>query len=123
MLNIEMFADDYRQAFVGVPAFKNDQMYRLMPGDIEASYLWHKINNTHTGLPACGAGDPMPRLTDEGLPANERTAIREWIEMGCPGPDGTLAEVPPPLPGYMECPVVTDGGASDSGPRPTDSGM
>lgn len=110
-LNVEIFADDYRMAFVGVPGNKNDQMYLIMPGDPEASYLWHKINATHTTPPACGQGDPMPRLAEEGLPQNERDAIRMWIEMGAPGPDGTPAEVPAALPGYTVCPPpMTDGG-------------
>lgn len=113
-LNIEIFADDYREALVGVPGRFNDQMYLLMPGDPDASYMWHKINATHTTAPACGLGDAMPRLADEGLPQNERDAIRMWIEMGAPGPDGTLAEVPPPLPGYTTCPE-RDGGMPDAG--------
>lgn len=104
-LNFQMFADDYRMAVVGVPAFESEQVYRIMPGDPEASYLWHKLNATHEGLPMCGSGDQMPRLADDGLPQNELDAIREWITMGAPGPDGTPAEVPPPLPGYPEgCP-------------------
>lgn len=104
LLNIELFSDDYRGAFVGVPGDKNDQMYLLMPGDPDASYIWHKINGTHREVPACGQGDPMPRLAEEGLPQNERDAIREWIVMGAPGPDGTPAEVPAALPGYTVCP-------------------
>ncbi|MFW6052106.1 MAG: hypothetical protein ACODAU_13090 [Myxococcota bacterium] len=41
-------------------------------------------------------GDPMP------LPANEREAIRQWIEMGAPGPGGGTD-------------AGTDGGAVDAG--------
>lgn len=110
-LNFEVAAasGDYREALVGVRGYLNDQVYLLVPGDPDRSYLWHKLADTHRGLPMCGLGSPAP--TDmERLPANELDAIQQWIVMGAPGPDGSTATVPVPLPGYVVCPEPTDAG-------------
>lgn len=56
------------------------------PGNIESSYLWHKINGTQTGSPAFGSGAQMPLITGGSstntLSASEIETIRKWIVDG-----------------------------------------
>ena len=49
---------------------------RIEPGDPDASYLWHKINDTHRSVG--GANNPMPAPTG-GLAAGNIALIEEWI--------------------------------------------
>lgn len=59
----------------------------VVPCDLEASYLWNKID----GGPYCGppdASDPMP--PDEDLDPLEKESIRLWILAGAPRIDGTV---------------------------------
>lgn len=50
----------------------------VVPGDPDASYLWHKLR--HTAV----VGDGMPRgvLGSRRLPAAELELVRRWIETG-----------------------------------------
>ena len=62
---------------VGVPAEQAD-LDRVAPDDLEASYLWHKLQGTH--LDVGGSGTRMPAtgpLEDEEL-----TLVRAWILQG-----------------------------------------
>jgi hypothetical protein len=62
----------------------------ISPGDLEMSYVWHKINNTQA--PPVGTGLPMPSIdtstmppTDPGpLPAEDIEMFRLWILQGAP---------------------------------------
>ncbi len=65
------------QSLVSVRSRQAD-MLLVQPGNIEQSYLYRKLTNTHTDIG--GSGDRMPfdaELTDEQL-----ATIRGWIEQG-----------------------------------------
>ena len=51
---------------------------RVVPGDLDGSYLWHKLNNTHIG--AGGSGGSMPPAGT--LSAGDLQTIRQWIVTG-----------------------------------------
>lgn len=53
-------------------------MFLVTPGDLEQSYLYRKLTNTH--LEVGGTGDQMP--FDAQLSAEELETIRMWIEQG-----------------------------------------
>ncbi len=67
---------------VGVAALQSG-FSRIEPGTTEFSYLWHKINDTHVGPPAFGAGNPMPPPMG-GLDPGSLTTIEQWILDGAP---------------------------------------
>ena len=76
----ELALDDWHAATVGVPSGDVPDMNLVEPGDLDNSYLWHKIEGTH--LDVGGAGSPMPlgpALSDE-----DHAAIQAWIEDGAP---------------------------------------
>ncbi|MCA9525198.1 MAG: hypothetical protein KC549_02735 [Myxococcales bacterium] len=56
----------------------------VAPGDVERSFLWHKLHTDNTSLTIEGLGARMP-LGGAGAPG-ERTlaALRAWIEAGAP---------------------------------------
>jgi hypothetical protein len=60
---------------VGTPSTELPSMARIEPGDLEASYLWHKINATQ--LDVGGSGTEMP----QGLPRDEALIelFHDWI--------------------------------------------
>ncbi len=62
---------------VGVPSMQSD-LDRVAPNDLEASYLWHKVNGTH--LDVGGSGTSMP----PGAPLSEESLLllRAWILQG-----------------------------------------
>jgi len=51
----------------------------IQPGDLDASYLWHKLNDTQTSVG--GDGSAMPS-SGPGLSAEERAAVEQWIPEG-----------------------------------------
>ncbi len=57
---------------VGAPSLK-----RIAPGDVDASYLWHKLKNTQVDVG--GSGYQMPI---GGLPDADVALIEAWIEGG-----------------------------------------
>lgn len=62
---------------VGVPAEQTD-LDRVAPNDLEASYLWHKLQGTH--MDVGGTGTRMPAtgpLEDDAL-----ELVRAWILQG-----------------------------------------
>ncbi|MCX4243224.1 c-type cytochrome [Paraliomyxa miuraensis] len=77
---------DAHAAIVGVAAPQLMSMSHIEPGDPDASYIWHKINNTQVA--AGGSGLPMPKARP-GMPVTELTpeqldTIEEWILAGAP---------------------------------------
>lgn len=69
------FVDGYGN-LVDVASTEVPGLDRIEPGDTEASYLWHKINNTH--LTVGGEGNPMP-APDGGLDPALIDTIEAWI--------------------------------------------
>ncbi|MBZ5708504.1 hypothetical protein [Nannocystis pusilla] len=62
-------------------SFEVASMVLVQPGDVENSYLWHKINDTH--LEVGGAGTAMPPPPAAQLSSAELGKIGQWIEGGC----------------------------------------
>ena len=60
------------QPFCGVETY-------VVPGDPEASLLWHKVRPYNDGDPWCG--DKMP-LGTMGLPAEDAALVEAWIAQG-----------------------------------------
>ncbi len=60
------------------PSVQNPPMPRVTPGNLEESYLWQKLNDTHESVG--GSGNWMPI----GNPLDERrlAIVRRWIEGG-----------------------------------------
>lgn len=72
---------------VGVPSVALERMNRVEPGNVEESYLAHKLLGTHADVG--GSGEKMPqggRLRD-----SELEPILAWIE-SCAGEAETAAE-------------------------------
>lgn len=72
-------------------------MKRVNPGNAAQSYIMHKINGTHTGLPGCpninicfssSTGPCGGQMPCGGGPMNSasRTKLETWINSGAPGP-------------------------------------
>jgi hypothetical protein len=75
-------------ATVGV-ASQQIAMPMITPGNLEQSYLWHKINGTMSTLPLCRAagadcGTRMPMVGGEVLTAAQLDTLRRWILAGAP---------------------------------------
>jgi hypothetical protein len=54
------------------------EMHLVAPGNLEQSYLYHKLVNTHVEVG--GSGEVMP--FDASLTAEQLETIRTWIEQG-----------------------------------------
>jgi mono/diheme cytochrome c family protein len=65
-------------ALVGVASSQSDLLL-VTPGDVEASYLYHKLLGSHLG--AGGEGESMPYQRDL-LEAEDIKAIEQWIAQG-----------------------------------------
>ena len=77
--------DEGYAATVDVPSNQVASMMLVAPGDVEGSYLWHKINGTADTV--MGGGQPMPN--GEAQPLSEldpgaTELIRTWIACGAP---------------------------------------
>jgi hypothetical protein len=64
------------------------QCFLIEPGDPDRSYIWHKINGTHT-MNCSGSGAQMPVLHDaigtaDPLPQAQLDLIEGWILSGAP---------------------------------------
>lgn len=69
-------------SIVGQPSLQSDLML-IEPGDPDASYLWHKLNDTHGDFDNSDAPtDPMPPVG--GLNVSELSTIEKWIVDGAP---------------------------------------
>ncbi len=73
------FVDAYDR-LVGVASTQAPDMDRVTPGDLDASYLWRKIEGTH--IAAGGSGSRMPQRAT--LPDSDTDTIRRWIVGGAP---------------------------------------
>lgn len=62
---------------VGAPSTQADDMNLIEPGDRENSYIWRKLNNTHTDVPG-GSGQIMP--TSGALEAAQLDLVGRWID-------------------------------------------
>lgn len=68
-------------AIVNVPSQQVPTMMLVTPGDLDASYLWHKIVDTH--LSVGGEGVKMPKEPGS-MSTEEADRIGTWILAGCP---------------------------------------
>jgi hypothetical protein len=68
---------------VDVDAVQVPGMKRVAPGDIETSYLVHKLRGTHVDVGAPMNTDPMPPLL--ALDETQILTIEAWIAGGAPG--------------------------------------
>lgn len=73
-----------RQAYADLLAdSEGAPLPRVVPGDVEGSYLIHKLRGTH--LDVGGSGSPMPVYDPpKPFPAKYLEAIERWIEAGAP---------------------------------------
>jgi hypothetical protein len=82
---LDMSGDAYDN-IVGVMAPQLASMNHIEPGDPEASYIWHKINNTQAA--AGGSGLQMPKAPTGGtatvLTQAQIDTIEAWITAGAP---------------------------------------
>ena len=67
-------------ALLNVASSQSD-LYLVFPGSAMESYLYHKVNGTHTGSDADGSGDQMPKNADP-MSADEVGMIQTWIDEG-----------------------------------------
>ena len=63
---------------VGIASTQSEQLL-VAPGDIEASYLYHKLTGSHLSVGGEGASMPYQR---DLLAAEDVDGIRLWIEQG-----------------------------------------
>lgn len=68
-------------SLVGVASVQAEGMLRVAPGDPDASYLLHKLEDTH--LDAGGTGARMP-FNEAPLDPEAVQLFRAWIEAGAP---------------------------------------
>lgn len=71
------FLDPHAE-LVGVPSAQLASMNRVTPGDLRASYLWHKLCNTHEEVGGSGNAMPIQRSIDEA----QAVTIAAWILSG-----------------------------------------
>ncbi|MEZ4317935.1 MAG: hypothetical protein R3F61_10545 [Myxococcota bacterium] len=76
-LNLEIQA---WENLVGERSAGNPEMFRVVPGDVEGSYLVHKLRGTH--LQVGGTGSQMPPQQYEPLTAAELQRVEDWIRDG-----------------------------------------
>jgi hypothetical protein len=69
---------------VGVPAATFPDLNHVEPGNLETSYLWHKIDGTHLMVGGNGVAMPKARvgMSATVLTADQVSAIQAWIEGG-----------------------------------------
>lgn len=80
---LDMSGDAYDK-IVGVPAPQLMSMNHVEPGDLDTSYLWHKINGTQVAAGGSGLDMPKARLGEEVtvLTEDQLQLIRDWIAGG-----------------------------------------
>lgn len=74
------FMDGY-EAMVRVQTGQAD-MNRIEPGDLDNSYVWRKLNDTHRDVG--GTGNPMPPAPFGALGDEDLGMIETWILEGAP---------------------------------------
>jgi len=76
----DLSLDDFHGSTVGVASSDVADMNLVEPGDLDNSYLWHKIEGTHLDVGGDGSAMPLgPALSDD-----DHSAIQAWIEDGAP---------------------------------------
>ncbi|MCB9674953.1 MAG: hypothetical protein H6737_07545 [Alphaproteobacteria bacterium] len=71
-----------RENLVNERAVGNPTMFRVVPGDPDASYLVHKLRGTH--LEVGGTGERMPGPGYADLQLWQIQMVEEWIRDGAP---------------------------------------
>lgn len=74
---LRLYGDGVYDLLVGHQAGQLRSMDRVTPGDLDQSYLWHKLNGTHEEVG--GTGSAMPTVYGEPLTAAELDTFRAWI--------------------------------------------
>ncbi|MCH9682921.1 MAG: hypothetical protein K0V04_15905 [Deltaproteobacteria bacterium] len=81
---VDMAEGNAYEALVGVISMQGSGLALIEPGDVDMSYLWHKINFTQAD--AGGGGLNMPKPPAGGMATvmtdDEIETIRAWIEGG-----------------------------------------
>ena len=73
---------------VETPASQNSLLNQVEPGDLDASYLWAKINNNQVMVGGSGVGMPKPPVGSTEVPeelqltAEDMDTIEAWIACG-----------------------------------------
>ena len=82
---LDMSGDAYG-VMVGEPSPTFPSMNVVEAGDVEGSYLWHKINNTQASVGGSGLAMPKARagMSAETMTAEELATIEAWIAGGAP---------------------------------------
>lgn len=73
------FLDGGYDGVVGVPAEQAD-LALVEAGDSLGSYLWHKVNGSHSVAGGSGAGMPPEDPVDDDV----LHTLTEWIDAGAP---------------------------------------
>jgi cytochrome c5 len=99
--NLNLQASNSYAQIVGVASCVRPAMQRVQPGSANDSFLFRKIQGTHTGLAGCntapcnpfsgctgGCGSQMPYssscVSSSPVPAAQQTLIQTWINAGAP---------------------------------------
>ena len=84
--NMNLQVDPYNQ-LVNIPATNvralAENQIRVVPGSLEQSFLWTKLNLQTATDPKVDYGEPMPNKSGY-LPAPQLEGIRKWILRGAP---------------------------------------
>ncbi len=70
--------DDGWAKIVNVPSLDVAAMDEIEPGDLDNSYLWHKLQGTH--LDVAGSGSKMPKTG--AMSVSELDTVEGWILAG-----------------------------------------
>ena len=77
---LPLYNEEAYDLLVNVPSGQLPSMDRVEPGDLENSYLWRKLEDTHKA--AGGKGEKMPGTYGEPLTSQELELFRAWIVGG-----------------------------------------
>ena len=75
---MDLRAGHARASLVGVPSEELPTMVRVKPGDLEASYMWHKLQGTQKDVG--GDGERMPYAST--LTPKDLASVQQWIVDG-----------------------------------------
>jgi hypothetical protein len=67
---------------VGVDSAEQPELKRVAPGDLDGSWLWHKVDGSTTDVDPTDQTDAMP--PPFGLGEQDLAIVRAWIEAGAP---------------------------------------
>ncbi|WP_434416168.1 hypothetical protein [Nannocystis pusilla] len=77
-----ILSEDAFASLVERPALELPNMMRVAPGDLDNSYLWHKVTGLH--IEVGGSGVLMPPAPADALSTDDLDTIAQWILQGCP---------------------------------------